>query len=381
MPSSSPSSTLTVASREWSTRPADERFTSLHALAAYKNYEREHSRRRTLANRDLTIVPSTTDVFDIAVTGPNGNPASLTNWSYNQLSSLSGVPGEYIVRSKMPGALAADNFNWGLHHARTAESVSVLLRQREDKSVWLGALNGPNYGPVWDSEIVETLVSEFGDGVTGDWSVPGEFSKKLTSVTKENTTLYASDRDMWVFLADETNRIEIQDRRAGKSSSLARGFYIGNSEVGAKRLTLGTFLFDYVCCNRMIWGARDSSEISIRHTSAAPHRWLEEVKPVLKTLKNSSPAPMTEAIREAQRTKLKEDVDSFLSSRFGISSAIKSTHMLEEGKPIETVWDAIVGATAYARELVYIDARVKIEREAGAILAKLVPNKAELISL
>jgi hypothetical protein len=375
------SSTLTVASREWSTRPADERFTSLFALAAFKKFEFEHKRRKTIPNRELTVIPSTTDPLDIAITGPNGHPAKLTNWSYSQLATLSGVPGDYIVRSKMPAALAADNFNWGLHHARTPESISVLLRQKEDNSVWLGALNGPNYGPVWDSEIVDTLVNEFGDGVTGDWCVPGEFSKKLPSVTKENTTLYASDRDMWVFLADETNRIEIPNRRAGKSTSLARGFYIGNSEVGAKKLTLGTFLFDYVCCNRMIWGARDHNEINIRHTAAAPYRWLEEVKPILKTLKTSSPKPITESIKEAQNTKIKTDIDTFLASRFGVSSAIKSTHMLEEGRPIETIWDAVVGATAYARELAYVDSRVKIEREAGVLLAKLGKNDLETISL
>lgn len=373
--------TLTQANHEWRSRPADERFTSLFALAAYKTFERDHSKRKTLANRDLTVIPSTTDVLDIAVQGPNGNPASLTNWSFSQLASLSGVPGDYIVRSKMPGALAADNFNWGLKHVRKAESVSVLLRQREDKSVWLAALNGPNYGQVWDNEIVDDLVSEFGDGVTGDWSVPGEFSKKLANVTKENTTLYASDRDMWVFLADETNRVEMPNRRANEPGSFARGFYIGNSEVGAKRLVLGTFLFDYVCCNRLIWGARDYSEIAIRHTASAPHRWLEEVRPIIKSLKSSSPAPISETIKEAQGAKLKEDVDSFLSSRFGLSSSIKSVHMQEEGRPIETVWDAIVGATAYAKQLDHVDARVKIEREAGVLLAKMAPNRAELIAL
>ena len=41
--------------------------------------------------------------------------------------------------------------------------------------------------------------------------VPGEFGGRVT-VTKDNTTLYASDRDMFVFLADEENRIELPNR-------------------------------------------------------------------------------------------------------------------------------------------------------------------------
>jgi hypothetical protein len=36
--------------------------------------------------------------------------------------------------------------------------------------------------------------------------VPGEFGNRVT-VTKDNTTLFASDRDMFVFLADEENVI------------------------------------------------------------------------------------------------------------------------------------------------------------------------------
>ena len=64
--------------------------------------------------------------------------------------------------------------------------------------------------------------------------MPGEFGERVT-VKKENTTLYASDRDMFVFLADEENRIEIPGRRAGRSGSFARGFFVWNSEVGKKR--------------------------------------------------------------------------------------------------------------------------------------------------
>jgi hypothetical protein len=48
--------------------------------------------------------------------------------------------------------------------------------------------------------------------------VPGEFGQRVT-VTQDNTTLFASDRDMFVFLADEENRIELPSRRAGRSAA------------------------------------------------------------------------------------------------------------------------------------------------------------------
>lgn len=362
------------ANRQWVSRPADERFCSLHELAAFTSYNKAHSARRVLPNRGLTVLPSTTDALDVAVSGPNGHPAQFTHWSFGQLASLAGVPASYLRAAQMPGALAADNLNWGLHHVRPVESVSVLLRKRADTggntSVHAAAFNGPDYGTVWDADIANTLVQHYGDGVTGTWRVPGEFGKRLDRVTKDNTTLYASDRDMWVFLADEDRRIEVPNRRNGTPGSLARGFYISNSETGARTLTLGMFLFDYVCCNRIIWGATQHQEIRIRHTAGAPHRWLEEVQPILRTYAEASAMPVAETIRAAQATKVRGDVETFLASRFGkgAASTIIAAHMVEEARPIETTWDAVVGATAYARTLAHIDARVGVEREAGKLL-------------
>jgi hypothetical protein len=368
---------LMQANRQWSSRPADERFTSLHALAAFTRNERANSARRTLSNRGVTVLPSTSDPLDIAVAlGKNGKSivGQFTHWSFGQLASLADVPAAYIRNSGMPGALAADNVNWGLHHSRSVEDVSVLIRKRydangENGAYHIGAFNGPNYGPVWNADIADTLVLNYGDGVTGPWRVPGEFGEAVP-VTRENTTLYASDRDMWVFLADETNRVEIPNRRNGASGSLARGFFVGNSEVGAQTLRLGMFLFDYVCCNRIIWGAQDFTEIKVRHTSSAPDRWLEEVRPILRAYAEAPAAPVAATIAAAQQAKIKTDVDTFLATRFGkgIAASLQAVHMLEEQRPIETIWDAVTGATAYARRLEHVDARVKIEKTAGDLL-------------
>jgi hypothetical protein len=361
-------SELMQANRQWSTRPSDERFTSLTALASFCTYQRQHSARRTLANRDLTVVPSTTDDYDIALVGPNGHPAQFTHWGFSQLCSLAGVPSSYIRSSAMPGPLAADNLNWGLHHHRDVESVSTLLRRTEE-GVFLGAVNGPDYGVIWNAEVADAAARFFGDGISGQWRVPGEFGSQVP-ITQDNTTLYASDRDMWIFLADEERRIEVENRRNGQSGALARGFYISNSEVGASTLTLGMFLFDYVCCNRIIWGAQQHTEIKVRHTAGAPHRWVEEIKPILREYAEASPANVADTIRAAKAAKIKGDVSEFLSKRFGkgMASTIALAHLADEFRPVETVWDAVTGATAYARTIQHVDARVKVERTAGDLL-------------
>ncbi len=79
---------------------------------------------------------------------------------------------------------------------------------------------------------------------------------------------------------------------------------------------------------------------------------------------------MQQAIEEAREKKVADDLDAFLATRFGKSlvPAIKAIHEVEEGRPIETVWDVTVAATAHARSIPNTDKRLEIERAAGALL-------------
>lgn len=161
----------------------------------------------------------------------------------------------------------------------------------------------------------------------------------------------------------------LPNRRDGKSGDMARGFFVWNSEVGATTFGIATFLFDYVCCNRIVWGAQQYAEIKIKHTASAADRWLEEVVPAIENYANSSTLNITAAIAEAKQKRI-DNVDDFLASRFTKSqaNAIKAAHMSDEDRPIETLWDASTGITAYARGISYQDERVKLEREAGKVL-------------
>lgn len=176
------------------------------------------------------------------------------------------------------------------------------------------AATGPNYGRIWNADIARSLVSRFGDGRTGDFRVPGEFGKQV-AVTRDNTTIYGSDRDMFVFLADEEHRIDMQGRRNGEPGSLARGFFVWNSEVGSTSFGVAFFLFDYVCMNRIVWGVKQYSEMRLRHTVSAPDKWLDQAEPLLMEYANSAAGPIEETIRNAQQKKLDSDLDDFLKAR------------------------------------------------------------------
>jgi len=357
---------LMQASRQWASRPPEERFVSLLEMESKLKELRLNSRASVFSSRDLSAVP-TDDNQGILIEGPNGNHATPTNWSFSQLSNLSGAPAAYL--RTLPAPLVADCLNYGLKVERDATDTGVLLTRRSGDVVELRAATGPRYGRIWNVDVVRALIERFGDGVSGSFRVPGEFGQALSSVTSDNTTLFAGDRDMFVFLADEQNRITVPDRRDGKSGELARGFFVTNSETGAGALKIKTFLFDYVCKNRIVWGAQELEEISIRHTASAPDRFLEEAAPALLAFSKSSAANVSNVIASAQSTKL-DKVNAFLSGRFGprIAERIAVVHQGEEGRPIETVWDAVTGATAYARSIPWTAERVQFEALAGELL-------------
>src|SRR5437879_3807568 len=221
---------LMQANRQWATRPHDERFTSLTALADFTRQQRELSQSGVVSSRRLHVVPSETDQLKgLLIEGATGHQAEPTHWSFGQLAGLVGAPAGYL--RELPAPIVADNLNYGLRFGRGIEDVGVLFTRKGDGTE-LRAATGPRYGRIWNADVADALTSRFGDGLTGDFRVPGEFGREVT-VTKDNTTLYASDRGMFVFLADEKNRIEMPDRRNGRSGSLARGFFVWNSEVGA----------------------------------------------------------------------------------------------------------------------------------------------------
>lgn len=355
-------------SANWRTRPADERYTSLTDLQAAMDHVHAHSASRVVPSRGIT---AEADGEQLVVKGPSGAQALPTNWAFGQLAARAGAPAGYL--RELPAALAADCLNYGLHIARDVEDVSVLLYQNGGPTE-LHAVNGPNYGRIWNSRVVGAMVEAFGDGRTGTFRVPGEFGNRNTPITKENTTLYASDRDMVCMLADESKAIPLHDRRDGHDGVMSTGIVVGNSDVGAGKLWVACFAYDYLCANRIIWGMRDLDQLAIRHTASAPMRFAAEVVPALKEFARSN-ISLSEALIVAAQNKKIDDLDKFLMSRkftrsqvSGIKAAYKTDESLDLGITGASIWDAVVGITAYARGIQYQDARVDLEREAGKVL-------------
>lgn len=364
--------TIMTASKQWLSRPSDERFLSLTDMLDHFNSMKQSSREYNFRAGQLFFRPAASDPDELEITTAEkkGAGATMTNWSFGQLTGVAKAPAAFL--RQLPTPMVADVLNHVFETKRANESVKALIHRRQDGQVVFRAATSPTYGRIWNSEVCAHLLHCVGDGVTGTWRVPGEFGKAVT-VNNENTTLYGSDRDMWIFLADEENRIEIPRRRYGQPGSLARGFFVWNSEVGAASLGIATFLFDYVCANRIIWGAEDYLETRIRHSTMANFRWTNEIIPALDRMHAASTAPIVQRIASAQRITFRPaELDEFMAPIFGkgVSEAAQAVHLVEEERPIESLWDIVTGVTAHARSIANNDTRIELEKKAGSLLNK-----------
>ena len=367
-------------SSEWFSRPDDERFLSMSALYDSVRSRSERATARTVETRHLRVEASRDDAERLALVVPGRDaPITPTHWSFGQLCSHVGAPSGYL--RQLPAPLAGINLQHGLSSHRS-ELIKTL--ESDDGGIELRAVTGPDYGRIWDHELVEAVMKIAGDGVGETrWKVPGVLDwstmthNPFVEVTKDTTTLYASDRDVFLFLVDDTHPIAAGRLANGDPDLYFRGFYCWNSEVGSKSLGVASFYLRAVCMNRNIWGAEGFEEISIRHSKFAPGRFAHQAAPALTSFANASPAPFmagVKAAREAIVARKDEDRESFLSRR-GFSKAetarIIATVLDEEGRPPESVFDFVQGITALARAKPHQDARLDLEGKAAKLMASV----------
>jgi hypothetical protein len=366
-------------SSEWFSRPDDERYLSLSELHDAVLGRAEASRTRIVDSAQIRVLAERDDPEDLALLMPGADaPIAPTHWSFGQLASLVGAPASYM--RQLPAPLAGINLQYGLT-AHRAEQIKTL--ETADGRTELRAVTGTDYGRIFDHELVAAVRRIAGDG-TGDtrWKVPGvlDWSSGVynprVEVTKDTTTLYASDRDVFLFLVDDLNPIEAGTLPDGAPDLYFRGFYCWNSEVGAKTLGIASFYLRAVCQNRNLWGVEDFQEIRIRHSKYAASRFAHEAAPALTRFANSSPMPFVNGIRAARERVVARDDDDrrdFLRRRGFTKAAtakIIDTVLAEEGRPPETVFDFVQGITAHARSQTHQDARLELEGRAKTLLER-----------
>ncbi len=291
-------STITRASKEWFRRPADERYLSLADLRKATHERARISRSKVIMSTSLYAEGESAAEGSLWLHHRDIGTLSLTDWSLGQLATISRTPARWLRDvAQVPAGpiLAANALNLGLRYlAGCGENQMLTLDHGEEAPKELRALVGRDYGRIYDHEVV-ALVEE----VAADrWHIPAASYQARDPLRA--TTLYASDRDVFIFLVDEKNPVEV--RIGSDVRHLFRGFMVWNSEVGHHRLGILTFLYDFVCDNRMVHGAREVKELSIRHTKNGPYRFAREARPMLQAYAEASVSQVESELQRATET-------------------------------------------------------------------------------
>lgn len=351
---------LDHAHKQWMKRSPDESFDSLEDLYRFTHLHKCNSAVSSTYLSNLRV--ETTPHGSLLLNG-NTRPAGMTNWSFGQLASHIGAPASYL-RSVSPD-LAKSCIQYGLDNTnkncQTLQRTELLESGASIRSI--AAFTGINYGRIWDESVVRKLL-EATQG--SSWKTPAELSDAHES---GGTGLYASDRDMFVFMVNEEHSVEVDGAKLG------RGFFCWNSETGNSTFGLTTFLYNYVCANHIVWGAEHVNEINIYHRNHADYYFNGRAVPTLeKFVRDSSLGKEIKTMVKATRAReLGDDLENVIKrlspGRFTKSEIENAWSAAEDqNENPRSVWGLVQGLTSIAQDIPFQDKRVNLERRAGKLL-------------
>lgn len=361
-------SVLEHASRQWSSRPADQRFSSLAALhkavTDYKgiSIEAPNTDVRALIVKEVESEDGRST--EPAIVGKSGVPARFTHYAFGQFSRAVDAPAAYL--RTLPTELVVRNLNHGLRALPEGERANDTLLLAKNGGLRLRAMTSDKYTRIWNSDITSRLIALTEQ--SPEWQpAPAAFDG--------SRGLYASDRDLFCFMVDNERRIFEKDKNGG----LGRGFFVSNSEVGDASFSVTTFMYEYVCGNHRVWGAKGVFELRIPHVGNADSRAFRKLSMELRKYADSAASADEAKIERAMTFELGGTKDEVLDKVFGLRipnlprKTIEASYALAEkredwyGNP-RSAWGLSGGMTEIARDLPNADERVALDKAAGRVM-------------
>lgn len=355
---------LLQAHAQWMKRPADERFASLDELLAFARDRKAKSQETVQSLKTLKI--DYDDVGELTL-NENGSRAYFSNWAFGQACRIIGAPASYL--RTLPVSMTKGCLQYGIEHS---DERALLLtrsqnidREGSARHRYVSAFTGPNYGRIWDADVVECLA----DAVRGSgWRVPSARSNNQSS----SSGLYASDHDMFAFFVSDENPVWIGDTKLGK------GFFCWNSETGASTFGLTTFLWNYICSNHIVWGAEEVNEIKIIHRINAPEKFYDEALPYLDKFVDDRhlDVKIRDQVERAMASQIGsslDDIQTWFKERPFTKREIEGAWRasMDQSADPKTLWGIVQGLTSYSQDYDFADRRVDLDRRAGQLLNEL----------
>lgn len=358
---------LFKANKQWSTRPQDERFTSIQAL-----YDVTRAYYNQAVEKGVNFADMRCEAIngEVQLVGRQNNPAKLTNWAFGQVCARLGAPASYL--RDLPATLAVQNLNHGLAHriADAANSaVANLLLHVSDNGLLLRALTTDVYQRIWNWEVAERLL---------DLEANHGFEPATPDIRQDldpngnKYALYASDHDLFAFIRSKDKYIV----EAGSDQPVYRGVIYENSEVGASKIKATKFFYREMCGNHIIWGASNVIEVSARHVGSVREKF-EAFAVQVREWMDESVSDDEGKIKSCKTRLIAATKDEVLDALFGkksiglsrkqLEAGYDATNIDEDGDP-RTPWGIVQGLTRYSQTEPYADKRTEIDRAAGRIL-------------
>jgi hypothetical protein len=369
-----------TVSAQWSSRPDDQKFLDLQSL---HDQVADWAHLSDAYDVDAAKFEAIEQDGKLLIAHPSlDSNMGPSHYGFSDLARIAGAPATYL--RTLPAGLAAKCLNEGFSASDNKDRQVQVYRGETMGSSGgdlMRCITSTKYGRILDRDVVAEVMKMVGSG-NGDskWKVPGVMNwsdmtyNPNVDVTKDNTTLYASDRDIFLFLVDDLNPIEVGKLPGGEPDLMFRGFYVWNSEVGNRTFGVATMYLRGVCMNRNLWGVEGFSETTFRHTAGAPARFMEEVAPALLSYSETSSGKLIEGVNAAKAAKVATDNDERIAflAKLGFSKRgavdIITTAIVEEQRPPESIWDMAQAITATARKAAHQDARILLETKAGKLL-------------
>lgn len=370
------STNLMEANRQWASRPADERFTTLADMHNAIAKRDGTSRDGKVLMRDVSLHVN----GDITLVGTTRR-ARFTHWSAGQMLSRLGVPRDLLAKlsPEVATSVLMDRLPAAISEG-TIEPRQRMLLQEGDTDV-IRAFHGTRYERLWDKAVTGMLMEYLPPG----WRNPVAFEGGKWGGPLVPSGLYAGDRDMFAFFIDGGDWKDKPGSFDVDGDAFNRGFYVWNSEVGAQTFGFTSFRFRVVCGNNIIWGADNVHTFKARHAGGATDVF-KGLRRFLNTLNEvQDDTAFAQAVRDAKSTiaislkgastsmgreRIMDEAFTKFKSKFTqtvITDAFASI-LREEKGAVGSKWDWLQGFTSVARRTANADDRAKIEQTASALL-------------
>lgn len=388
------------AHNQWSSRPNDERYWGLADMGEAMRIVKQGGRERNAPTKAIRAIPyqfEGCDSPDLCITGSNDVPVSLTHWSSGQLCRYVVAPADYI--RDLPPKLASECINHGIRQLNGGkETASLLINRMSNHSLMLRSITTQHYSRLWNSDIINSLTPATENGwmvpparpvrndprarpATLQDIVPGQDAFGLSVKVGDLIApagCYASEagygQDMFIFMVNPQRVIDLD------GDALMRGFYLENSETGAKAFKVTCFYLESVCGNHIIWGSKHAQSLRLIHKGQNFKNFATQLSGQLRQLTDSNTTEETKMVAAAKSYMLgknrEETVENVFNNKtFGLSKqvieasytiAVEYEHTAKA--PPTSAWGLCHSLSRFSQSLPYADERAKIDVAAGKLL-------------